>query len=97
MPTFNKLNQPAYAVVTNFTRLDDNSLQVKYSIGIGKETGKELTEFEPLITDYIYLDGTIADEVLNAPLTSADIGLSPLDLQLKRIYEKLIDLERVKI
>lgn len=97
MATFNRINQSVYSIVESFQVLDDGQIQVKYTLGTGSEVEEQLSDFQPLVSNYLYLDAVNSKELLDQPLTEVDIGKQPNQIMLDRIYERLLKLNIIRV
>ncbi|AUI65635.1 MULTISPECIES: hypothetical protein [Glaesserella] len=86
MTTFNKILNPVYSTIAGFGMNPDGSMNVTYQIGTATEENEQITEFNPLVTEYKYLDASQVQTIMFAPLTKDCIGKSFQDLMLGRIY-----------
>ena len=82
MATFNKILTPVYSTISGFSMNQDGSMNVTYAIGTGTEDDGEVTEFNPLITEYKYLDSQQAMNIMTAPMSKDDIGKSFQDIMI---------------
>lgn len=92
---FNKVNKTVYTTIDNYIQLDDKSIQVKYVIGVCDDDTKLDTSFVKLAEEYKYIQADVAIELSNRPLTAEDIGKTPGDIILARIYEYLKDTDQI--
>ena len=97
MTTFNKILTPVYSTISGFSMNQDGSMNVTYAIGTGTEEDGEVTEFNPLITEYKYLDSSQAMNVMTAPMTKDDIGKSFQDIMIGRIYNYMREVGMVQV
>ncbi|MDP0295103.1 hypothetical protein Q7288_10750 [Glaesserella parasuis] len=88
MATFNKILNPLYSTISGFNMDQSGSMNVTYQIGTAVENEEnQVTEFNPIVTEYKYLDAEQAMEVMMQPLKKEDIGKSFQDLMIRRIYD----------
>ncbi|MDP0072041.1 hypothetical protein Q7360_09805 [Glaesserella parasuis] len=88
MTTFNKILNPLYSTISGFNMDQSGSMNVTYQIGTAVENEEnQVTEFNPIVTEYKYLDAEQATEVMMQPLKKEDIGKSFQDLMIRRIYD----------
>ncbi|MDP0122833.1 hypothetical protein Q7394_09485 [Glaesserella parasuis] len=88
MATFNKILNPLYSTISGFNMDQGGSMNVTYQIGTAVENEEnQVTEFNPIVTEYKYLDAEQATEVMMQPLKKEDIGKSFQDLMIRRIYD----------
>ncbi|MDG6260129.1 hypothetical protein [Glaesserella parasuis] len=88
MATFNKILNPLYSTISGFNMDQSGSMNVTYQIGTAVENEEnQVTEFNPIVTEYKYLDAQQAMEVMMQPLKKEDIGKSFQDLMIRRIYD----------
>ncbi|MDG6448887.1 hypothetical protein [Glaesserella parasuis] len=88
MTTFNKILNPLYSTISGFNMDQSGSMNVTYQIGTAVENEEnQVTEFNPIVTEYKYLDAQQAMEVMMQPLKKEDIGKSFQDLMIRRIYD----------
>ncbi|QPB42240.1 hypothetical protein [Rodentibacter haemolyticus] len=89
MTTFNKILNPMYSAIANYSTQDDGAINAKYVIGTGSDNEGAVTDFTPIISEYKYIEATAAQTLSNAPLTKDDLGKSPQQIMLDRIYTHL--------
>ncbi|MWQ64690.1 hypothetical protein F9884_10490 [Glaesserella parasuis] len=88
MTTFNKILNPLYSTISGFNMDQSGSMNVTYQIGTAVENEEnQVTEFNPIVTEYKYLDAEQATEVMMQPLKKEDIGKSFQELMILRIYD----------
>ncbi|MFK5215054.1 hypothetical protein [Glaesserella parasuis] len=88
MATFNKILNPLYSTISGFNMDQSGSMNVTYQIGTAVENEEnQVTEFNPIVAEYKYLDTQQAMEVMMQPLQKEDIGKSFQDLMIRRIYD----------
>ncbi|AGO16035.1 hypothetical protein Q7267_09975 [Glaesserella parasuis] len=88
MATFNKILNPLYSTISGFNMDQGGSMNVAYQIGTAVENEEnQVTEFNPIVTEYKYLDAQQAMEVMMQPLKKEDIGKSFQELMILRIYD----------
>ncbi|MDP0269151.1 hypothetical protein Q7279_09675 [Glaesserella parasuis] len=88
MATFNKILNPLYSTISGFNMDQGGSMNVTYQIGTAVENEEnQVTEFNPIVTEYKYLDAEQATEVMMQPLKKEDIGKSFQELMIRRIYD----------
>ena len=86
---FNKINQPVYTAVANYTTADDGSILAKYVVGTGRDEEGQIVDFVPICETYKYIASEQAMELINAPMTNDDLGKTPNYIMLSRIYNYL--------
>ncbi|WZG76888.1 hypothetical protein IAOACIIE_00402 [Mannheimia haemolytica] len=64
-------------------------LNAKYVVGTGDDTDGEVTNFVIITSEYKYIDAQSAKAITDAPLTKEDIGKTPTQIMLGRIYKYL--------
>ncbi|AJA73392.1 hypothetical protein 3927AP1_28 [Mannheimia phage vB_MhS_3927AP1] len=89
MTTFNKILNPMYSTIASYSTQDDGSLNAKYVVGTGEESDSEVTNFVIITSEYKYIDAQSAKAITDAPLTKEDIGKTPTQIMLGRIYNHL--------
>lgn len=89
MTTFNKILNPMYSAIASYSTQDDGSINAKYVLGTGEETEGEVTNFTPIISEYKWIDANTAQEINDVPLTKEDLGKTPTQIMLARIYAYL--------
>lgn len=89
MTTFNKILNPMYSTIASYSTQDDGSLNAKYVVGTGDDTDGEVTNFVIITSEYKYIDPQSAKTITEAPLTKEDIGKTPTQIMLGRIYKYL--------
>ncbi|MCT8776477.1 hypothetical protein KZ340_10670 [Glaesserella parasuis] len=88
MATFNKILNPLYSTISGFNMDQGGSMNVAYQIDTAVENEEnQVTEFNPIVTEYKYLDAQQAMEVMMQPLKKEDIGKSFQELMILRIYD----------
>ncbi|MDH2999680.1 hypothetical protein A1D23_06180 [Chelonobacter oris] len=91
MTTFNKILNPMYSAIASYSTQDDGAINAKYVIGTGNDLDGSVTEFTPVVSEYKYIDSESAKNIMEAPLTKDDIGKTPSQIMLDRIYNYLKD------
>ncbi len=86
---FNKVNNPIYTVVANYTTADDGSISAKYVVGTGRDEEGQIVDFVPICETHKYIPADKAIDLLNAPITKDDLGKAPNEIMLGRIYDYL--------
>ncbi|TRC28916.1 hypothetical protein FEA37_00595 [Mannheimia haemolytica] len=89
MTTFNKILNPMYSTIASYSTQDDGSLNAKYVVGTGEESDGAVTKFVTITSEYKYIDAQSAKAITDAPLTKEDIGKTPTQIMLGRIYKYL--------
>lgn len=89
MTTFNKILSPMYSTIASYSTQDDGSLNAKYVVGTGDDTDGEVTNFVTITSEYKYIDSQSAKTITDAPLTKEDLGKTPTQIMLGRIYNHL--------
>ena len=89
MTTFNKILNPVYSTIASFSLQDDGSINAKYVIGTGTDAEGVITDFAPITTEYKYIDAVQAKELSDKQLTKDDLGKTPQQIMLARIYAYL--------
>jgi len=89
MTTFNKILNPMYSAISTFSIQEDGSINANYVLGTGEEENDTVTNFTPIISQYKYIEATQAQTIINAPLSKEDIGKTPNQIMLDRIYSHL--------
>ncbi|MFA9489177.1 MULTISPECIES: hypothetical protein [unclassified Mannheimia] len=89
MTTFNKILNPMYSTIASYSTQDDGSLNAKYVVGTGDDTDGEVTNFVIITSEYKYIDSQSAKTITDAPLAKEDIGKTPTQIMLGRIYNHL--------
>lgn len=97
MTTFNKILNPVYSTISGFSMNQDRSMNATYAIGTGIEEDGVITEFNPLVTEYKYLDAQQAIEIMMKQMTKDDIGKSFQDLMIGSIYHYMIEQGIVRV
>ena len=88
MTTFNKILNPLYSTISGFNMDQSGAMNVVYQIGTATENEEnQVTEFNPIVTEYKYLDAQQATEVMMQPLKKDDVGKSFQELIIGRIYD----------
>lgn len=89
MSTFNKINQPVYTTLQGYSVLSDGSIQIEHIIGVGEDTDGEMKNFTRISSQWLTIQAGQAQELLNQPLSKDDIGKTPNEIMLDRIYNHL--------
>ncbi|MEG9482349.1 hypothetical protein [Mannheimia indoligenes] len=89
MTTFNKILNPMYSTIASYSTQDDGSLNAKYVVGTGDDNDGTVTNFVTITSEYKYIDAQSAKTITEAPLTKEDIGKTPTQIMLGRIYNHL--------
>lgn len=89
MTTFNKILNPVYSTIASYSTQDDGSLNARYIVGTGDDNEGEITNFMIFTSEYKYIDSQSAKAITDAPLTKDDIGKTPTQIMLDRIYNHL--------
>ncbi|MDG6894509.1 hypothetical protein [Volucribacter amazonae] len=97
MTTFNKILNPMYSTIASYSTQDDGSMSAKYVVGTGKDSKGSITEFTPIISEYKYIDPEQAKLINEQPLTADDIGKTPSEIMLKRIYNYLKESNQIVV
>lgn len=86
----NKINQPVFTAVTNYSTSDDGSINARYIVGAGNlaDTG-DVPNFQLICESWKYVSKEDAKELMDQPLTADDLGKSPNEIMLSRIYTHL--------
>lgn len=86
---FNKVNNPIYTTVSTYNVNEDGSISATYVVGTGEDVNGEITNFIKICQDYKHIPNEQAQELLNQPLSKDDIGKTPNEIMLDRIYNHL--------
>ena len=89
MSTFNKILNPMYSAIAAYSTQEDGSINVKYVIGTGTDNNGSVTDFTPIISEYKWIDATAAKAITDAPFAKDDIGKTPTQIMVSRIYAYL--------
>lgn len=89
MATFNKILNPMYSAIASYSTQEDGSINAKYVIGTGTDNDGTVTDFAPIISEYKWIDAESAKAINDAPFTQDDIGKTPTQIMLARIYRQL--------
>lgn len=89
MTTFNKILNPIYSTIASYSTQDDGSLNAKYVVGTGDDNDGTVTNFVTITSEYKYIDSESAKSITESPLTKEDIGKTPAQIMLDRIYNHL--------
>ena len=92
---FNKINQPVYTAVTNYSTQYDGSISVRYIISIDKS--EDLSNFQLICESWKSVSAEQAKELLDRPLTKEDIGKTPNQIILDLIYTHLKEVGEILI
>ncbi|MEH8064998.1 hypothetical protein P9074_11580 [Gallibacterium anatis] len=95
MTTFNKILKPVYSAIANYATSDDGAINAKYVLGFGEDNEGEIIDFVPMISEYKYIDPEAAKMLTEKPLTEEDIGKTPNEIMLVRIYQHLKATEQI--
>lgn len=85
----NQINQPVFTTITSYSTQDDGSLNAKYVVGTGDDADGTVTNFVIITSEYKYIDAQSAKAITDAPLTKDDLGKTPTQIMLGRIYTHL--------
>lgn len=86
----NKINQPVFTAVANYSTSSDGSIQARYIVGIAIEHETDHIEnFQVLAEQWMYINPEDAQKLLDIPLTSKDVGKKPNEIMSDRIYDHL--------
>lgn len=91
MTTFNKILDPMYSAIANYSTNEDGAINAKYVLGTGEDSEGQVTNFTAIISEYKYIPSEEAKAISEAPLTQDDLGKSPTAIMLGRIYKHLKD------
>lgn len=92
----NKLNQPAFTAITNYSTSADGSIQARYIVGTGIEHETDgVQNFQLLAEQWKHINAEKAQELLDLPLTAEDVGKKPNDIMLSRIYNHLKEIGEI--
>lgn len=94
---FNKVNNPIYTTITHFSHQEDNSISAKYVVGTGDDKDGQITNFVVMCETYKYIPADKALELTNAPMTKDDLGKTPNEIMLDRIYQYLKETNEIVI
>lgn len=97
MTTFNKILAPMYSAIASYSTQDDGSINAKYVVGTGTENDGAVTDFTPIISEYKWIDAQAAEGINNAPLTKEDLGKTPTQIMLARIYAYLKEVGQIVV
>lgn len=84
---FNKINQPVYTAVANYSTQSDGSISARYIIGTA--TTEDLSDFQLICESWKHVSAEHAKKLLDLPLTKDDLGKTPNQIMLDRIYTHL--------
>lgn len=94
---FNKINNPIYTVISNYTLQDDGAISAKYVVGTGEDQDGQIVNFITIAETYKYIGSDKAQELVNAPMTEHDLGKTPQEIMLDRIYKYLKETKEIVI
>nr|DAM87736.1 MAG TPA: hypothetical protein [Caudoviricetes sp.]DAP27136.1 MAG TPA: hypothetical protein [Caudoviricetes sp.] len=95
---FTKIETQLYATVDEcIVSNDGTQITARYSFGTGVEKDGVLTDYQPVITDYKYINGEQAIELINYPINKDDIGKLPNDVMKERVYKYLKSINAIAI
>ena len=97
MPTFNKILNPMYSTIAAYSTQDDGSIKARYVIGTGDDADGVVTNFVPIVSEYKYIDSQAAKEITEKPLSKDDLGKTPTQIILDRIYKHLKDTQQIQV
>ena len=97
MTTFNKILNPVYSAIASYSIQDDGSINAKYVIGTGTESDGTVTDFTQIVSEYKWIDAQAAESINSAPLAKDDIGKTPQQIMLDRIYKHLTDTNQIVV
>lgn len=94
---FNKILNPMYSTIANYSIQDDGSLTAKYVVGTGEENDGSVTNFVIITSEYKNIDGEFAKTIINTPLATDDLGKTPNEIILDRIYKHLKEIGEIVV
>ncbi len=98
MTTFNKISNPLYSTISGFNMDQSGSMNVVYQIGTATENEEnQVTEYNPIVTEYKYLNAQQATEMMMRPLKKDDVGKSFQELIIGRIYDYMKDKGMIQV
>lgn len=97
MTTFNKILNPMYSAIASYSTQEDGSINAKYVIGTGTDNDGVVTDFTPIISEYKWIDAEAAKAINEAPFTKDDIGKTPTQIMLSRIYNYLKETQQIYV
>lgn len=97
MTTFNKILNPMYSAIATYSVQEDGSINAKYVIGTGEDDGGNVNNFTPIISEYKWIDTEGAKIINESPFTKEDIGKTPQQMMLSRIYKYLKETNQIVV
>ena len=92
---FNKINQAVYTTVANYSTQPDGSISARYIVGTG--AFEDLSDFQLICESWKHISAEHAKELIDKPLSTDDLGNSPNDIMLSRIYTHLKEIGEIVI
>lgn len=86
---FNKILNPVYSTIASFSIQEDGSINAKYVVGSGADSGDSVTDFTPITSEYKWIDGETANAIMDKPLTKEETSKSLKQVMIDRIYAHL--------
>lgn len=78
-----------YSAIATYSTQEDGSINAKYVLGTGTDNEGSVTDFTPIISEYKWIDAVAAKSIIDAPFVKDDIGKTPTQIMLSRIYAYL--------
>lgn len=95
---FSKIETQLYATIDECVVSNDGTqITARYSIGTGEETNGTLTNYQPIIIEYKYINGEEAEKLINYPITKDDLGKLPNDIMRDRVYKYLKSINAIAV
>lgn len=91
----NKIDQPVFTAVANYSTQSDGSLSVRYIVGTGKT--EDFSDFQLICESWKHVTAEQAKELMDKPLSTDDLGKSPNQIMLDRIYTHLKEVGEILI
>lgn len=91
----NRIEQPVYTAVANYSTQSDGSLSVRYIVGTGKSD--DVSDFQLLCESWKHIPAEKATILTEQPLTADDLGKSPNQIMLDRIYTHLKEVGEILV
>lgn len=86
---FNKITNPVYTAITNHSVNADGSITATYIVGTGSDESGEMQDFQKITETTMWIATEQANLILSTPLTNDDLGKTPNQIMLDRIYKHL--------
>lgn len=94
---FNKVSNPIYTAIQNYSFSEDGSISAKYTVGTGNDQDGTITDFIPICETYKHIESDVVQSLINKPLSTEDNGKSPNEIIVNRIYQYLKEIGEIVV